>query len=55
MKRLQLSFLLTRIAFCVFAAEQFESQPNDPYYDGFNPKSAAPIRPVVEKRGPSCR
>src|SRR6266480_542796 len=51
MKQILLSFLLAQIAVSVFASEQFESKPDDPYFAKFSPKKAPRPSGLLLKKG----
>src|SRR2546426_835886 len=51
MKRLLTFFLLVPIAVSVFAADQFESKPDAPYFAKFNPRKAPRPSGLLLKKG----
>src|SRR2546422_4481177 len=51
MTRLRLSLLLVPIAVSVFAAGQFESKPNDPFFAKFNPKATPKPAGLLLQKG----
>src|SRR5439155_16399934 len=51
MKQILLSLLLAQIAVSVFASEQFQSKPDDPYFAKFNPRKAPRPSGLLLKKG----
>jgi len=51
MKQILLSLLLAQIAVSVFASEQFEAKPDDPYFAKFNPRKAPRPSGLLLKKG----
>ena len=51
MKQILLSLLLAQSAGSVFASEQFQSKPDDPYFAKFNPRKAPRPSGLLLKKG----